>query len=45
VLGRGYGSIERLTRPGAPLARSWSVASMMFIVVVLMCTLLLINLL
>jgi multicomponent Na+:H+ antiporter subunit D len=45
VLGSGYGSIERLSRPGAPLARGWSVASMMFIVIVLMFMLLVLNLL
>ncbi|NND92289.1 MAG: Na(+)/H(+) antiporter subunit D [Granulosicoccus sp.] len=45
LLGSGYGNIERLTRPGAPLARGWSVASMMFIVIVLMCLLLVVNLL
>lgn len=44
MLGGGFGVIERLCRPGAPLARGWSVASMMFIVVVVMCAVLLINL-
>lgn len=43
-LGSGYGVIERLTRPGAPLARGWSVASMMFVVIVLMCAVLVLNL-
>ncbi|MGQ7844564.1 Na(+)/H(+) antiporter subunit D [Granulosicoccus sp. 3-233] len=45
LLGNGYGVIERLTRPGAPLARGWSVASMMFVVIVLMCAVLVLNLL
>lgn len=44
-LGTGYGMVERLTRPGAPLARGWSVASMMFVVIVLMCAVLVLNLL
>jgi len=37
--------IERIARPGAPLARGWSVASMMFMVVILMCVVLMFNLL
>ena len=36
-------SLERIARPGAPLARGWSVASMMFAVVVLMCAVLVFN--
>lgn len=44
-LGNGLGVVERLTRPGAPLARGWSVASMMFVVIVLMCAVLVLNLL
>ncbi len=44
VLGSGLGAIERISQPGAPLARGWSVASMMFVVVVLMCVLLIANL-
>ena len=44
VLAGGYDAIERMSRPGAPLARGWSVASMMFVVVVLMFVLLLTNL-
>lgn len=42
----GAGSmLERLAQPGAPLARGWSVASMMFAVVILMCAVLAFNLL
>jgi len=37
--------IERIARPGAPLARGWCVASMMFMVVILMCVVLMFNLL
>jgi hypothetical protein len=44
-LGAGYAIVERLARPGAPLARGWSVASMMFVVIVLMCAVLVLNLL
>ncbi len=45
VLDSGYSAVQRLSRPGAPLARGWSVASMMFIVIVLMCAVLVLNLL
>lgn len=44
VLASGFSAIERISRPGAPLARGWSVASMMFVVVLLMFVLLLANL-
>lgn len=44
TLSGGVGLVERLSRPGAPLARGWSVASMMFIVIVMMCVLLVANL-
>jgi len=44
LLAGGYSAIERISRPGAPLARGWSVASMMFVVVLLMFVLLLTNL-
>ncbi|MFK7853087.1 MAG: Na(+)/H(+) antiporter subunit D [Granulosicoccus sp.] len=44
VIASGCGLIERISRPGAPLARGWSVASMMFVIVVLMFILLLTNL-
>lgn len=44
TLSGGAGLVERLSRPGAPLARGWSVASMMFIVIVMMCVLLVANL-
>ncbi|MFK7860709.1 MAG: Na(+)/H(+) antiporter subunit D [Granulosicoccus sp.] len=37
--------IERISSPGAPLARGWSVASMMFMVVLLMFVVLVFNLL
>lgn len=43
-LGQGVGIVERLTRPGAPLARGWSVASMMFVVIIFMCAVLVLNL-
>jgi len=39
------GLLERFARPGTPLARGWSVASMMFVVVLLMCMVLVANLL
>lgn len=39
------GALERVSRPGTPLARGWSVASMMLIVVMLMGVLLFVNLL
>lgn len=46
VLVGGLGAaIERVARPGTLLARGWSVASMMFMVVVLMCAVLIANLL
>ena len=38
-------ALERIARPGTPLARGWGVASMMFIVVLLMCVVLVANLL
>ena len=38
------GALERFAEPGTPLARGWSVASMMFVVVLLMCLVLLANL-
>lgn len=38
------GMVERISSPGAPLARSWSVASMMLVVMVVMSVLLLVNL-
>lgn len=44
-LGSGFGFVERLTRPGAPLARGWSVASMMFVVIIFMFAVLVLNLL
>ena len=40
-----YINIERISRPGALLARGWSVAAMMFIVLVAMTVLLFLNLL
>lgn len=45
LVNAGAGVIERVSSPGTPLARGWSVASMMFVVVMLMCALLLVNLL
>ena len=39
------GALYRIARPGTPLARGWSVASMLFIVVLLMAVVLVINLL
>lgn len=44
LVASGYSAVERIARPGAPLARGWSVASMMLVVVVLMLVLLLANL-
>lgn len=41
----GGAMLERVARPGTPLARGWSVASMMFAVVLLMCIMLVVNLL
>lgn len=45
MLDNVIGIIETLSRPGALLARGWSVASMMFIVIVFMCAVLVLNLL
>ena len=45
LLETGYGAVARLTRSGAPLGRGWSVARMMFVVIVLMCAVLVLNLL
>ncbi|ASJ72943.1 Na(+)/H(+) antiporter subunit D [Granulosicoccus antarcticus] len=45
IVGASCGAIERLARPGAPLARGWSVASMMFVVIIFMCAVLVLNLL
>lgn len=39
------GSLEKVAKPGSPLARGWSVASMMFIVVLLMVAVFVANLL
>lgn len=44
VVGRGLTLVEKISKPGAPLARGWSVASMMFVVTVLMCLVLILNL-
>lgn len=41
----GTTTLERVSKPGTPLARGWSVASMMFVVVMLMCVMLVLNLL
>ncbi|MBX2879975.1 MAG: Na(+)/H(+) antiporter subunit D [Granulosicoccus sp.] len=41
----GSMALERLSKPGTPLARGWSVANMMLVVVMLMSALLLMNLL
>lgn len=45
IVNAGLGAIERLVQPGALLARGWSVAGMMFVVMVLMLVVLLRNLL
>jgi multicomponent Na+:H+ antiporter subunit D len=45
IINAGAGALERVSSPGTPLARGWSVASMMFVVVMLMCVLLVLNLL
>jgi len=45
VIYAGGSMLERSARPGTPLARGWNVASMMFVVVLLMCVLLAVNLL
>jgi multicomponent Na+:H+ antiporter subunit D len=44
VVGGGLSLVEKISKPGAPLARGWSVASMMFVVTVLMCLVLILNL-
>jgi len=44
AVGSGLNMVEKISKPGAPLARGWSVASMMTVVIVLMCLLLIINL-
>jgi len=43
-LNGGLDIIERVSRPGSPLAQGWSVASMMFVVIVFMCLVLILNL-
>lgn len=45
LLGGCFGTLEKISRPSAPLAQGWSVASMMFIVILLMCGVLVLNLL
>lgn len=44
VIGGGVGLVERVSKPDALLARGWSVASMMFVVIVVMCLVLILNL-
>jgi len=44
MLGGVFGGVARLSRPGAALARGWSVNSMMFVVIVVMCAVLVLNL-
>jgi len=44
VIGGGVAMVEKISKPGAPLARGWSVASMMTVVIVLMFLLLVVNL-
>lgn len=44
AVGGGLSFVEKISKPGAPLARGWSVASMMFVVIVLMCLVLIVNL-
>ncbi len=44
IVDGGVGIIERFSKPGAPLARGWSVAGMMFVVIVLMALVLVLNL-
>ena len=45
ALGGAWSGVARLSRPGAVLARGWSVNSMMLVVIVVMCAVLLLNLL
>jgi len=44
AIDESVGMIERFAKPGSPLARGWSVASMMFVVIVLMSLVLILNL-
>ena len=44
VIDGGVGLVERVSKPDALLARGWSVASMMFVVIVVMCLVLILNL-
>lgn len=44
AVGGGIGLVERVSKPDALLARGWSVASMMFVVIVVMCLVLILNL-
>ena len=44
ALGGLWGGVERLSRPGAALARGWGVSSMMFVVIVVMLAVLVLNL-
>lgn len=45
IVGGAGQALERVAKPGTPLARGWSVASMMFVVVLLMCAVLVVSLL